>query len=100
MSLNVLLFKDSNCDLCKIMQQELMDNPPAANVTIIHVNRESCLTEAEKYKVSCFPTILLVNEDDTIFNRFEGFVDSKSIDINIKQYETECMVQVPKSAQV
>ena len=39
MNFKVLLFKDSKCDLCKIMQQELMDNPPTANVTIIHVNR-------------------------------------------------------------
>ena len=33
-----------------------------------------------------------MTEDNKIISRFEGFVDSKSIDINIKQYETECMV--------
>ena len=100
MNFKVLLFKDSKCDLCKIMQQELMDNPPAADVTIIHINRENCSTDAELYNVIYYPTIILMTEDNKIISRFEGFVDSKSIDINIKQYETECMVQVPKSAQV
>lgn len=88
----IILFKDSNCDLCKLMQQELMDNPPAADVTIINANKESCSTEVEKYSINYFPTILLIDKNGVIINRFEGFVDSKSIDINIKQYETECMV--------
>ena len=65
MNFKVLLFKDSKCDLCKIMQQELMDNPPTANVTIIHVNRENCSTDAELYNVVyysfCrFPAIRLI----------------------------------------
>ena len=37
MNFNVVLFKDSNCDLCKLMQQELMNNPPNADITILHV---------------------------------------------------------------
>lgn len=92
MKFKVLLFKDSNCDLCKIMQQELMDNPPAADVIIINVNRESCSADAELFNVVYYPTIILITEDNRIINRFEGFVDSKSININIKQYETEHMV--------
>ena len=92
MNFKVLLFKDSKCDLCKVMQQELMDNPPTANVTIIHVNRENCSTDAELYNVVYYPTIILMTEDNKIISRFAGFVDIKSIDINIKQYETECMV--------
>lgn len=92
MKFSVLLFKDSNCDLCKLMQQELMENPPAADVTIIHVSRKSCSNEAILYNVKYFPTILLLNEEGTIVNRFEGFIDSKSIDTNINEYETKCMV--------
>ena len=89
---SVLLFKDSNCDLCKLMQQELMENPPAADVTMIHVNRENCSNEASLYNVEYFPTTLLLNEKGTIINRFEGFIDSKSIDTNINEYEAKCMV--------
>lgn len=92
MNFKVLLFKDLNCDLCKVMQQELMDNPPAADVIIINVNRESCSTDAKLYNVVYYPTIILMTGDNKIINRFEGFVDSKSININIKQYETEYMV--------
>lgn len=92
MSFQVILFKDSNCDLCKLMQQELIDNPPAADIKIIHVGRESCSDETTLYNIEYFPTILLINDKGTIINRFEGFIDSKSIDINIKQYETKCLV--------
>ena len=90
--MKVILFKDSNCDICKLMQHELIDNPPAANLEIIHVSRENCSEKAVLYNVNYYPTILLLDENDTILNRFEGFIDSKSIDINIKEHEAKCMV--------
>ena len=90
--MKVLLFKDANCDICKLMQHELIDNPPAADLEIINVSRENCSEKAVLYDVNYYPTILLLDEKDTILNRFEGFIDSKSIDTNIKEHETECMV--------
>ena len=90
--MKVLLFKDSNCDLCKLMQHELMDNPPKADVKIIHVGRENSPEELLEYGVDWYPTTLLLNDEGTIINRFEGFIDSKSIDINIQQYETKPLV--------
>ena len=90
--MKVLLFKDSNCDICKLMQHELIDNPPAADLEIINVSRENCSEKAALYNINCYPTILLLDEKDTVFNRFEGFIDSKSIDINIKEHEAKCMV--------
>ena len=90
--MKVLLFKDSNCDICKLMQQELIDNPPAADVEIIHVSRENCSEKTVIYDINYYPTILLLDEKGTIINRFEGFIDSKSIDTNIKDYETKYMV--------
>lgn len=90
--MKVLLFKDSNCDICKLMQHELIDNPPAADLEIINVSRENCSEKAVLYNVNYYPTILLLDEKDTILNRFEGFIDSKSIDINIKEHEAKRMV--------
>ena len=90
--MKVLLFKDSNCDICKLMNQELIDNPPSADLEIIHVSRENCSEKAILYDVNYYPTTILLDEKGTTLNRFEGFVDSKSIDINIKEYETKCMV--------
>ena len=90
--MKVLLFKDSNCDLCKLMYHELIDNPPAADLEIINVSRENCSEKAVLYDVNYYPTILLLDEKDIILNRFEGFIDSKSIDTNIKEHETKCMV--------
>lgn len=93
MSTKVILFKDSNCDLCKVQQQELMDNPPAADLEIIHIKHEHNIALAEKHNISTYPTTILIEEDtDYEINRFEGFVDSKSIDININDYETKRMV--------
>ena len=90
--MKILLFKDSNCDICKLMQQELIDNPPAADVEIIHVSRENCSEKTVIYDINYYPTILLLDEKGSIINRFEGFIDSKSIDTNIKDYETKYMV--------
>ena len=90
--MKLLLFKDSNCDICKLMQQELIDNPPAADVEIIHVSRENCSEKTVIYDINYYPTILLLDEKGVIINRFEGFIDSKSIDTNIKDYETKYMV--------
>lgn len=90
--MKILLFKDSNCDICKLMQQELIDNPPAADVEIIHVSRENCSEKTVIYDINYYPTILLLDEKGAIINRFEGFIDSKSIDTNIKDYETKYMV--------
>lgn len=69
-----------------------MDNPPAAELKIMHVGREAASNEANFYNIEHFPTILLLDEKGNILNRFEGFVDSKSIDININEYETKLMV--------
>lgn len=41
MNYTVILFKDSDCDLCKLIQTELLENPPEADIEIIHANRES-----------------------------------------------------------
>lgn len=90
--MKILLFKDSNCDICKLMQHELIDNPPAADLEIINVSRENCSEKAVLYNINYYPTILLLDEKDTIINRFEGFIDSKSIDINIKEHEAKRMV--------
>lgn len=92
MKYSVILFKNKHCDLCKLMQQELIDNPPNCDVKIINVDREGCNYETDLYAVEYFPTTLLIDDKGIVINRFEGFIDSKSIDINIKEYETKYMV--------
>lgn len=92
MNFNVVLFKDSNCDLCKLMQQELMDNPPNCSVKIVHVGREGCNYETGLYDVTRFPTTLILNNEKVAIKRFEGFIDSKTINKILKEYETECVV--------
>lgn len=93
MNIQVILFKDSNCDLCKLVQKELLDNPPCADITVIHVSRENCSNLREVYNIKSYPTIICVDkDDDVVFARFEGFIDTKNIDINIKEYETKCVV--------
>ena len=92
MKFSIILFKDSSCELCKLMQQELIDNPPNADLKIIHVSRENCSNEAITYNIEYYPTTLLFDDKGTVINRFEGFIDSKSININIDKYETKYLV--------
>lgn len=91
MNFNVVLFKDSNCDLCKVMQQELMDNPPNADVTILHIKHSYSKDVAIKENITEYPTIIIYYGETEIARR-SGFVDSKTIDKIIEQYETKCMV--------
>lgn len=88
---NVVLFKDSNCDLCKLMQQELMDNPPNADITILHVKHFYSREIAVKENITEYPTIIIYNGENEITKR-SGFIDSKTIDKILKEYETECVV--------
>lgn len=91
MNFSVVLFKDSNCDLCKLMQQELMDNPPNAEITILHIKHERTKILADLQNVTKFPTTIIYCEENEI-SRNIGFIDSQTINKIIKQYETECMV--------
>jgi thioredoxin-related protein len=91
MNFSVVLFKDSNCDLCKLMQKELMDNPPNAEITILHIKHERSKTLANLQNITEFPTTIIYCGEDEITRRI-GFIDSETIDKIIKQYETERVV--------
>lgn len=91
MNFSVVLFKDSNCDLCKLMQKELMDNPPNAEITILHIKHERSKTLANLQNITTFPTTIIYCGEDEITRRI-GFIDSETIDKIIKQYETERVV--------
>ena len=88
----LLLFKDSNCDLCKVMQQQLMDNPPECNIAIMRA-RNNNDTLCEYYNIKEFPTAILIEvENNTEITRWTGFVSTETINETIKRYETEFMV--------
>lgn len=91
MNFSIILFKDSNCDLCKVMQQELMDNPPNADVTILHVKHNYSKDIAYEENITEFPTIIIYNGENEIA-RHIGFVDSETINKILKNYETKSMV--------
>lgn len=89
MNIQVHLYKDSDCDLCKVMQQELTDNPPNANVYIHNIQ----YTKEVAYELGLteFPTIIIMNCDMEITRR-TGFITSETIDLIINDYETESVV--------
>lgn len=92
MNYTVILFKDSDCDLCKLMQTELLENPPEADVEIIHANRESSYITLQLFNINFYPTTIILNKNNSEIGRFLGFIDSNSININIKEYETKHLV--------
>lgn len=91
MKFYIILVKDSNRSLCKLMQQELLEKPPAADIIILHTNNERNRNFANKQNIKEFPTIILCAETTEI-KRFTGYIDSETIDNIFKQYEAEHMV--------
>lgn len=89
MNIQVHLYKDSDCDLCKLMQQELTDNPPNADVHIHNIQHSKGV--AYELGIKGFPTIIIMNCDMEITRR-TGFITSETIDSIINDYETESVV--------
>lgn len=93
----VLLYKNSTCDLCKLMLHELMDNPPNCDVIISHYKQKD--VENKKTGIICkneapckrFPTIVILNNNEEI-GRLEGFVSTEVINKYIKDYERKANV--------
>ena len=83
----VHLFIDSNCDLCKTMQHELMNNPPNAEVKVTHVSRgEMYIGRA----IKSFPTTRIYTYPyPYTIAEFEGFVSTEDINAKIKEHETK-----------
>lgn len=84
MNFNVILFKDSNCDLCKLMQEELMNNSPNADVTILHVKYFYSREIAVKENITEYPTIIIYNGENEITRR-SGFIDTQTINEILKK---------------
>lgn len=89
MNIQVHLYKDSNCDLCKLMTHELIDNPPKGDVIIHHIRGQQDI--ANNLGITEFPTIIITDGDNEI-TRHNGFVDSDTIDLIIEEYETKRVV--------
>ncbi len=93
MNIEAILFKDSDCDNCKLEQDELFNNPPRCDIKICHAKHESSIELIKHYNVNSFPTIILTDSDtNKEVYRFVGFVDSETIDNKIKEYESKHLV--------
>lgn len=91
MNFQLHLFKNSDCDLCKLQQTVFYKDGSNADITIINCNKEPGKQLFEKLGITIYPTSILYY-DNVEIHRFEGFVDSTKIDKIIKDYDTKCMV--------
>nr|DAG97071.1 MAG TPA: Thioredoxin-like domain [Crassvirales sp.] len=93
MNIEAILFKDSDCNNCKLEQDELFNNPPMCDIKICHAKHESSIELIKHYNINSFPTIILTDLDaNKEAYRFVGFVDSETIDNKIKEYESKHLV--------
>lgn len=93
MNIKAFLFKDSDCGNCKSIQDEFFNNPPMCDIEICHVKNKSSVKLIKKYNINRFPTIILTDLDtNKEIYRFVGFIDSKTIDNKIKEYEAKFLV--------
>lgn len=93
MNIEAILFKDSDCSNCKLVQLEFFNNPPRCDIKICHAKHESSIELIKRYNISSFPTVVLTDLDtNKEVYRFVGFIDSKTIDNKIKEYESKSLV--------
>lgn len=93
MNIEAILFKDSDCGNCKLVQDEFFNNPPMCDIRICHAKHDSSIELIKRYNISSFPTIILTDLDaNKEVYRFVGFIDSKTIDNKIKEYEAKSLV--------
>ena len=93
MNIEAILFKDSDCGNCKLVQDEFFNNPPMCDIRICHAKHDSSIELIKRYNISSFPTIILTDLDaNKEVYRFVGFIDSKTINNKIKEYETKYLV--------
>ncbi len=82
----VILYKNSDCDLCKLQHEELVNNPPDGDVIIKHVKHPNTKKEAEIIGISSYPCIILLDTDTMeCVHRFYGFTPTDIINFIIKQ---------------
>lgn len=93
----VHLYKNSDCDLCKMMLHELTNNPPCCDVIISHykqtdiVDKKTGIIYSPQPPCKRFPTIVIMYGVEEIA-RLEGFVSSETITKYIKEYEREAIM--------
>lgn len=93
MNIESILFKDSDCGNCKLVQDEFFNNSPMCDIKICHAKHDSSIELIKRYNISSFPTIILTDLDaNKEVYRFVGFIDSKTIDNKIKEYEAKSLV--------
>ena len=90
-NITIHLYKNSNCDLCKMMLHELIDNPINGNIIISHykqkdlVDKKTGIIYTNEAPCKRFPTIVILDNNEEIA-RLEGFVSSEIINKYIKDY--------------
>lgn len=75
-------FVDSSKSLDCVDQEpeiELVEVDVSSNVQVIRVHVEKESGEASRYNVNSVPTTLVVNDSDSVVERFEGVTDAQKI---------------------
>lgn len=93
----VHLYKNSDCDLCRMMLHELIDNPPCCDVVISHfkqldiIDKKTGTIYSIEPPCAKFPTVVIMYNNEEIA-RLEGFVSSEVITKYVKDYERKVNV--------
>lgn len=79
---------------CYRQKMELFNNPPKCDVVFKNCDDDYIIWEAEQRGVVDVPVCILYSDDNCIneINRWNGFVNTKTIDKFIEDYEAEYLV--------
>lgn len=79
----ILKFYSKTCGPCKVMTNTL-SQVEGAELREIDINDENSLSLMEKYNIRTIPTVIILNEDDSIKEVFKGIVPKESIENAIR----------------
>lgn len=81
----LVLYKDSDCNLCKLQQEELINNPPEGEVIIKHIKHPDTAKETKDLGISDYPCIIIIDTDtNKPIHRIYGFTSTEIINLIIK----------------
>lgn len=87
--MKLLQFKAVWCNPCKQQTKEFEENPVSVELRAIDIDDEdNDLDLVTKYNVRSIPTMLLMDDNDEIINRWTGFTKSSTINDFIKGFNT------------
>lgn len=87
--MRILKFGSQCCGPCKVMEEKLKKNPPSIEYQSLDVEDDSNEELISQYNIKNLPTMILVDNNGTELERWNGIVNPELIEKSIKKYSED-----------